>query len=909
MRRRPPNTLLALAMSVLAAPASVRAQAPPAPPAQPPAGAAAIASEPAATPARPRVSALRAGGAIVVDGRLDEAEWKQAPPAAGFVQRDPDEGKPATEPTEVRIVYDNDAIYVGARMFDSEPSKIAKRLTRRDDDADGIADRFIVAFDGMHDRLTGSLFWVTAAGSIGDGVVYNDSSDDETWNGVWDAAVTIDDQGWVAEMRIPFSQLRFAAAARQVWGLHLVRVVQRRNEESWWAPIPKTDSGLMSRAGSVDGLDGIESRRHLELLPYVTARAEATGTAAAGNPFDDGRTGFAGAGLDLKWGVTSNMTVDAAINPDFGQVEVDPAVVNLSVFETYFQERRPFFIEGAQAFSRFGRNGATGFMGFNRSNPTLFYSRRIGRSPQGSASGDFVDTPAATTILGAAKLTGKTSRGWTVNFIDAVTARESARTATGPVRDRAEVEPLTNYLAARAYRNVGQRAGFGFLGTAVNRSLRTDSLSARLVDSAYVVGADGHWFFSDKRDYVVAGSFSGSRVAGSTGAISRLQRASSRYYQRPDATHVSLDSAASSLSGWNLQSDFNRNSGSVRPNASFWAVSPGFEANDAGYATTVDRMGMHAAVAWQRPTPDRYSRYRNLTVAAWRTWNFDREPMSGGYYASLFATLRNYWSFSLMAIGGPPAYTDRLTRGGPMMRSTAFTQVAAEVEGDERKSVVWSVEGSYQSGTDGTWSGEGGVSLRVKPLPTLSLEAGPTLTRQLNAFQYVRAVADPAAVAMFGTRYVFGALDQTELGMETRINYIVSPRMSLQVYLQPLLSVGRYAGFTEAARPRTREFLEYGVDTGAISYDAASLQYRVEPGAGGAPFAFANPDFNYKSLRVNAVFRWEFKPGSTLYAVWTQQREQEEVDGPFRFGRGLSRLMDVASDNVVMVKLSYWFGR
>ncbi|HNV03244.1 MAG TPA: DUF5916 domain-containing protein [Vicinamibacterales bacterium] len=860
-------------------------------------------------PHAPRVSALRATGPIAVDGRLDEADWQRAPAARDFVQRNPDEGKPATESTDVRFVYDDKALYVGARLFDSEPSKIARRLTRRDGDTDGIADRFLVAFDGMHDRLTGSLFWVTAAGSIGDGVLDNDSSFDETWDGVWDAAVSIDDKGWMVEMRIPFSQLRFSAAERQVWGLHLVRVLQRRNEESWWAPIPKTESGLVSRAGDLDGLDGIQPRRHVELLPYTTARAAFSGAAEPGNSLNHGKNRSAAAGLDLKWGIASNMTVDATVNPDFGQVEVDPAVVNLSVFETYFQEKRPFFIEGSQAFSRFGRNGASSLMGFNRSNPTLFYSRRVGRSPQGSAGADFTDSPSATTILGAAKLTGKTSRGWTVNVIDAVTARESARTATGSVRDRVDVEPLTNYFAARAYRNVGQRAGFGFLGTAVNRSLRTDSLSARLVDSAYVIGADGHWFFSDKRDYVVAGSFSGSRVAGSTPAISRLQRSSSRYYQRPDATHVALDPAATSLSGWSLQSDFNRNSGNLRPNASFWAVSPGFEANDAGYSTTVDRVGMHAALAWQKPTPDRYSRFRRLAVATWKTWNFDRVPMSGGYYASLFGTLRNYWSCHLTAIGGPPAYTDRMTRGGPMMRSTAFVRLSGEIEGDERKPVVWGVEGSYESARDGSWSGEGGASLKVKPLPTLSLEAGPTLARQLNAVQYVRAVADPAAAAMFGTRYVFGALDQTELGMETRINYIMNPRMSLQVYLQPLLSVGRYTGFKEAIRPRTREFLEYGADAGAISYDAASRRYSVAPGGCGAPFSFPDPDFNYKSLRVNAVFRWEFKPGSTLYAVWTQQRENQETDGPFRFGRSLSRLMEAPPDNVFMVKMSYWFGR
>ena len=373
----------------------------------------------------PRITAVRATARLAVDGRLDEADWARALPAKDFLQKDPDEGKPATEATEVRFLYDDDALYVGARMFDSEPSKIAKRLTRRDGDTDGIADRIIVGLDAHHDKLTGSLFWVTAAGSIGDGVLYNDSSDDETWNGVWDAAVSVDDKGWIAEMRIPFSQLRFSTAEKQLWGLHVVRVVQRKNEESWWALVPKNESRLVSLAGELDGLDGIESRRHLELLPYVTAQSAISGTAEPGDPFNDGRTGTASIGLDAKWGFASNMTLDATVNPDFGQVEVDPAVVNLSA-----SSRRSTrsggrsSSKGSQAFDNFGRNGATSYSGFNRTNPSLFYSRRIGRTPQGAAAGEYVDRPTATTIIGAAKVTGKTSRGWTVNFIDAATARE-----------------------------------------------------------------------------------------------------------------------------------------------------------------------------------------------------------------------------------------------------------------------------------------------------------------------------------------------------------------------------------------------------------------------------------------------------------------------------------------------------
>ena len=864
----------------------------------------------AATPAPvPSVRAVRAAGRITIDGHLDEADWRRADPAVTFVQRDPDEGRPATQPTEVRVLYDADAIYFGARLFDREPGKISRRLTRRDADSSGVADTIIIGLDPHHDHLTGALFAVTAAGSLRDGVLFNDSDEDDSWDGVWEAAVTIDDQGWTAEIRIPFSQLRFPASDHQTWGFNLVRTITRTNEEDWWALAPKKDSAIISRSGHLTDLDGVRGRRHLDLLPYATAKGEANNTVEPGNPFTDGHTLTGSLGLDVKWGVSSNVTVDATANPDFGQVEVDPAVVNLSAFETFYDEKRPFFIEGSDVFSRFGRNGASGFMGFNRANPTLFYSRRIGRTPQGSAGGDFVDMPSATTILGAAKITGKTARGWTVNFIDAVTSREWAETAVGVVRETVEVEPLTNYAAARVRRDIGARAGVGMLATLVNRDLRDAGLQARLADSAYVVGGDGHLFLNSGRDYVVTGALSTSYLSGAPAAIARLQRSSARYFQRPDATHLTLDPAADTLAGWNLQTDFTRNMGSVRPNASFWAVSPGYEVNDVGYMTTADRMGMHAGFVWLKPTPDAFSRSRNLIAVKWYAWNFAHEKMSDGVYVSGSATFRNYWSASAQFIAVADALSDRLTRGGPMMASPGAQSYGGSISSDGRKALVVSVNGGYETGRDDSWGANGSATVTFKPMPALTLEAGPAFMRGLSVAQYVRTVADPAAVATYGSRYVFGAIDQTEWSMTTRVNVMLSPRMSLQVFAQPLLSVGRYGDFKEAARPRTYEFVRYGQDAGTIAYSAEAGAYLVQPGGGGTPFVIPNPDFNFKSLRVNAVYRWEFKPGSTLYLVWTQQREDYATQGRFGFNQDISSLMRAPSNNVVMAKVSYWFSR
>lgn len=858
-----------------------------------------------AAPPRPAIRAIRATEVIVLDGRLDEAVWQVAQPADGFLQREPDEGRPATQATEIRIAYDDDAIYVGARMFDSEPGRIHRRLSRRDDD--GNSDRIAIGLDPRRDRLTGAAFTVTAAGTLIDEAIYDDTSTDATWDGVWDAKVAVDEDGWTAEMRIPLSQLRFPAGDRQTWGFNAMRTLQRRNEESWWVLTARTQSGLASRFGDLEGLDGLAPRRHLEVLPYVTSRAEFLGTADARDPFNDGTRGGAGVGLDAKWGVTSNFTLDGTINPDFGQVEVDPAVVNLSAFETFFEEKRPFFIEGASLYDAFGRNGPTNRMGFNRSNPTLFYSRRIGRAPQGAAPGDYVDRPAATTIAGAAKLTGKTALGWSVSLIEALTTREDARVSQGALRSDVEVEPVTNYLATRIHRSFGQRGGMGMLATSVTRNLDDPALERRLARQATVFGGDGHWFLNRGRDWVMTGSLAGSHVSGSPDALARLQQTSTHYFQRPDAPHVTLDRAATSMSGWSGQFDFNRNTGTLRPNASLWAVSPGFESNDAGFVSRADAAGSHLALNWRKASPDRYSRYRQLLLAKWWSWNFARELQGDGYFADAYLQLPNYWELQGQVHYGRSTLADRLTRGGPSLMRPSFLSTSLSLETDARRPVVLDVSASHaRDGLDG-FETTFGIELLFKPSASLSIETGPSVMRQTEPLQYVHTSADPAAAAMAGARYVFADLRQTEVVLETRVNYIVTPRMSVQVYAQPLISNGRYSGFKEPARPRTLSFLRYGQDLGSIGYDASRALYTVD--AGGGPFSFRDPDFNLTSLRVNAVFRWEFRLGSTLYAVWTQQRADADARGRFALGPDLSRLWSAPGDNVLMLKVSYWLSR
>jgi hypothetical protein len=855
----------------------------------------------------PIVHTIRAGSPIVVDGLLNDEVWLRAPAATEFIQREPDEGKPVSEGTELRIAYDDAALYVAARLKDREPGRIARQLARRDQDAE--ADSFTVVLDPHHDHLTGAAFAVSAAGVQHDATIFNDTAQDQSWDAVWESAVAVDESGWSLEMRIPYSQLRFPSADRLTFGINAMRYIQRKKEQAWLVHVPKTESGLASRMGHLEGLNGVAPHRTIEFLPYVVSRAEFIERSSADDPFNDGARGFAGMGLDLKYRMSSNLSLDGTINPDFGQVEVDPAVVNLTAFETFFEEKRPFFIEGANIFSDFGRTGANNFWGFNRAEPLIFYSRRIGRSPQGSADGDFVDAPTASTILGAAKLTGKTRRGWSLGLLDAVTGRERAKTVVDGVSARTEVEPLSNYLVLRAQREITRRAAIGALATAVNRDLSAPGLHDRLPGQAYVAGVDGHYFLDKKRDWVINGRIAGSQLQGSTSSISRLQQASQRYFHRPDAEHLELDPNATSLRGWTGSVNLNRQSGVHGLNVALWGVSPGFDSSDVGFNFMSDRAGMHAAYQWRNPKVNRVVRERFLALAKFYTWNYGREMQSDGIFALGNVQFTNYWTLFGNALYFRGAQDDRGTRGGPSMASPPARGAFLGVESDSRKRLRLAANGNYESNEAGAWNVNASLNLRFIPAASLEISSGPSFGRTHALAQYVDTIVDPAAVATAGSRYVFATLNQKELSLQTRVNYVLSPKMSVQVYMQPLVSVGDYLEFKELARPRRFEFTRYGIDRGTLIYDPAARHYTASPGDGGASFGFSDPDFNFKSLRLNAIFRWEWKPGSAMYLVWTEQRQDTRHPGEFVFRRDFGTTFSAAADDVLMFKIAYWFQR
>jgi len=844
---------------------------------------------------------------IQLDGKLDDAGWASAVPITLDTQRDPDEGKPATERTEIRALVGDGALYIGARMFDHEPARIVSRLSRRDNQP--ASDRLTIRLDSRHDKLTAFVFDVYPAGNKGDASAGADGDEDSSWDPVWDVKTSVDSLGWTAELRIPLSQLRYDRSS-DTWGIQMVRFIQRKQESDVLVLIPKSENNTPARYATLQGMSGLPAARRMEITPYVTARAQYA-TADAGDPFHSSSDYFGAAGADLKVGLTSDLTLDATINPDFGQVEVDPAVVNLSAFETSFDEKRPFFVEGSDLFT-FGRLSTFNSFG----SPETFFSRRIGRVPQGRITDPdarFSDVPEQTTIAAAGKLTGKTPSGWSIALLDAVTPRETGRYVTvenGPVL-RQQVEPATNYFAGRIRRELREgNTSIGALVTAVNRSLGDSSLASTLRSSAYLGGVDLKHYW-DNRRWALDASFASSRIQGSGGAIARAQRSSARFYQRPDATNLDYDTTRTSLSGYAAQLAVTKVSGGHwGGNLALQEKSPGYETNDLGFAQTVGRRGISTDTHYEQTKPGKLFRYWIVGVLSGNDWNHDGDHTTSYVGNIINVTLRNFWSVNYNVFHYFESADDQLTRGGPLSRRPRNTNWNLSIFSDGRGALTYGWRSSLFHDAAGSWNVNVGPSIEVQPSSSVHLAFEPSFTRAHTVNQFVRPVSDPTATPTFGTRTVFAQLEQRELALDTRVDWIFSPALSLQLYVQPLISAGDYSRFKEFSAPGTYEFAEYGADKGTISRDDESGSYTVDPdGAGPAPtFQIQDPNFNFRSLRANLVLRWEYRPGSTIFLVWQQARQGVAPVGDFRFGRDFGGIFDAPSTNVLAVKATWWLG-
>ena len=854
----------------------------------------------------PDIHAVRTAQLIVIDGKLNEACWKDAPETTDFVQRDPKEWAPATEPTSVRVLYDDNALYVGVHLYDSHPDSIVARLGRKD--VGQSSDDFVVGIDPYNDHQTGFYFGVDAAGTCQDGNLYNDMWSDDSWDGVWEGVSVIDSVGWSLEMRIPFSQLRYHQSDQQIWGIDFERHIRRKNEDDYITFTPKNGSGNVSRFVHLVGMENIEPSHQVEIMPYITSRAEYLHY-PSGDPFHHSSKYTPDIGVDMKIGLGSSMTLTGTINPDFGQVEVDPAVVNLSDVETYFQEKRPFFIEGSSIFN-FGYGGVSNFWDFDFPVPTFFYTRRIGRAPQGSIpSADYSDVPPGTRILGAAKLTGKIDGSWNVGTIQAVTGREYARLSTSGVMSSAEVEPATYYGVIRGQREFNDsRQGIGFLTTSTVRSFADDRLRTDMNNSSHVVGIDGWTSFDSDKTWVLSGWTEMSQVRGTTDRMIALQENSQHYFQRPDAKSYSVDSSATSMTGFAGRFLVNKQKGNILFNSSFGFLDPKFEQNDLGFLSRTDVVNMHAGggYKWTEVTP--WYRQLGAIAAGYQSFDYDGSLTSRGVYYESWCEFPNHYYVDIWGWKNFETVNTRRTRGGPLTLNPPGFQFSLYSNTNTNEPFVLSpYYHGYTSTSSKSWNT--GFSVTWHPASNISLSVGPDYSKDIENTQWVGAFDDPTATSTYGKRYVFGKMDQTTISANIRLDWTFTPRLSLQLFVQPLISAGDFLDFKELARPGTYDFPVYGRNGSTIAMNNG--EYTVDPdGSGPAlPFSFSNPQYNFTSIRGNMVLRWEYMPGSVLFLVWTQSRSNDQEIGDFAFGPSVDKLWRMVPDNIFMVKMTYWWNQ
>jgi hypothetical protein len=810
--------------------------------------------------------------AVRVAGEPSEEAWRTTVPVDAFVQREPHDSAAPSQRTEFRVAYDESTLFVKVRAFDSEPDRIVTYLTRRD--LDSPCDWIHVMVDSYHDKRTAYEFAVNPSGVKLDRYWYNDNNRDDSWDAVWDVRVSRDSLGWTADFRIPFSQLRFTPSDVSTFGFAVSRQIGRLNETSTWPLLSRSDNGYVSSFGELGGLAMSGSSKKLELVPYALANLTKQDT--AGNPLLKHAAPDGALGLDMKYALTPGLTFTGTVNPDFGQVEADPAVVNLTAFETFFSERRPFFVEGSGNFNfpmECNDGACTG----------LFYSRRIGRAPQGlddlpSDEGTYTDAPAQTTIIGAGKLTGRVGN-YSIGVMQAFTQEETARVQAGLVPSRVTIEPATSYTVGRVRREFTNQSSIGAMMTSTIRG--ADSGLTPLADSAFTGGLD--WDLRFQKRYSITGYWVGSNLQGSPEAIDRIQENSRHYFQRPDLEAATLDASRTSLTGRGVQIAISKIGGeNVRFNSNVSIKSPGLDINDVGFMRRADQRSMNNWLQIRSDKPNRWFRSRNVNFNQWASWNTDGDLLGSGGNVNGGLTLLNNWNFG----GGIGAQTigfdDRATRGGPGVYMRGYTEGWGWLNSDNRRALSLNhFTGGGRTGDGASWF-EVSPGVTYRPMPAITFNPAIRYSRNIFDAQWVEQVTDSS------NHYVFAHLDQTTVAVTLRFNYTVSPNLSLQLYAQPFVSAGSYDGYKELANGRS---LDYAARYRPYAYDIA---------------ANGDPDFNVKSFRTTNVLRWEYKPGSTLFVVWQQARENDAVPGGFHFGRDVTGIFGVPPKNVFLVKLAYW---
>jgi hypothetical protein len=842
---------------------------------QPPADGRAVARTASGVPAPTDSSATstRAASSPTIDAKDDDEIWRTAPPITGFKEWRPNEGKEARFKTEAKIAHDAANLYVFVRAFDPHPDSIKKLLERRDSFTS--SDMFWLFIDSYHDKRTGYEFGVNAAGVKIDAAIYDDGNEDFAWDGVWDVATRIDSLGWTAEFRIPLSQMRYSRSREHTFGIIIDRDVYRYNERYSWPLLRQSKPGFVSQFGPLYGMDDLENPRKLEAMPYVVTKSASTIT---NNAFDQKQN--VAVGGDLKYRITSNLTLDATINPDFGQVESDPSVLNLSAYESFFDERRPFFVSGRGLFRADVNCSAVNCWG-----ESLYYSRRIGRTPE--LAGVYGDTvpQQPITILSAGKLLGRFPTGTTIGLLDAVTQRETSPGDT-------TYSPSTNYAILRATQDFrGGNSGIGTMITAVNRNLDSWS-SPYLPSSAYAASIDFRHRFL-KNTYEISANFDKSLVRGTTAVISALQNSSVHYYQRPDA-NLPLDSSRTSLGGDMEEVRLGKIAGKhLMFESAYSRRSPGFEVNDLGFLRRADQVSWSTWMGFfDRQTRYFYNRFQ-LNNNWWQWWTTDGLPLERAYNYNTHITLKNYWGFHQGGTIGQlgKTYDDRqTTRGGPAVRQDMYISPWISINGDDRKAWVPYFNANYfESSNRRNWSTNFSPEIDFKLLGRISTVLAMSWSHDVRDNQFFGRFTDASSVL----HYTVAHLDQKTTSLTTRFNYTFTPDLSLQTYVSPFVSKGTYSNVRQvSSTPR------------ADKYDDRYSPYSN-------PSVTDNPGgFNFKALQSNVVLRWEYKPGSTLFAVWNQGRQGfNNIEGDKSFGGDMRDLFRLHPANTFLIKVSYWLNR
>lgn len=840
-------------------------------------------------------------GCPAIDGIPDDPCWDLVEWTSDFTQWRPDEGQAPSQQTAFKILYDDRNLYVAYRAFDSDPARIEKRLTRRDWFP---GDWVEINIDSYNDRRTAYSFTASVSGVRGDEFISNDGDSwDGNWDPVWDFKAVTDSEGWMAEIRIPLSQLRYQALPEQTWGLQVQRRVFREEERSLWQPKSQEETGWVSRFGELRGLVDLPVPRRIELMPYSLTRLDRFG-AENGDPFTDGRDSKVALGLDGKVGVSSNLTLDFTINPDFGQVEADPSELNLSEFETFFQERRPFFIEGNDILDF---RVAQAMTGGRNTRDMLFYSRRIGRRPDWPwdtrAYPDWVEMPEASSILGAFKLTGKTPGGFSIGVLESVTAEERARADHGAGEEAVSVEPMSNFFVGRLQRDFRRgETRLGAMVTAVNR--KAEPGLEFMHRQAYAGGLD---FFSylGGREWSLAANALFSDVRGDSLAMASTQLSSARYFQRPDNDHANFDAARRSLGGHagSLRLGRIKSLGWRFETQMGWR-SPGFEINDLGYMREADVINQSTWLGWAAQPEGRFRRV-GINSNQWTDWDFGGDLLRRMANVNTNLEFRNNMNMGLGATRSAEGVSNTTLRGGPAIKIPGDYEVNLWFNSDHRRRLTYGFGGYLSRGDEDSHDVRNAwCSVGFRPTKTLHLTVNPSYTLYETAMQFVGSESFAGE-----DRYLFGALEQKTLNLTFRADYSLTPNLSLQYYGSPFITAGGYRDFKRITDPRGAgygdRYHQYGESE--IAYDEDEGAYYVdEDGDGVDDYSIDNPDFNFRDFNSNLVMRWEFQPGSLLYLVWSQARSDFVPDGSFDAGDDLRDLFDTHPHNVLLIKVSKW---